>query len=508
MGKPNQDPATNGASPRDAAHHVLLIGEDPKQTELLAELIREVADCHVDVVSRIESSFDWVGRSSYHLVVIDASAPAAGERGAETRPDGLGLLERVRRLSPLTSVILISEQATVEEAVAAVRLGAEDYLRRPFNPESLQLAVKRGLDRKAVFAEGTSASSYLNLLTACQMVSATLEETKVFGVVRSYVSREVQSDHAAVYRLQDGELRQVAEPEGDRPRDRAMEEILGIALAAANPVPSMLETGAFFRFVERGHVTPGLFLFRFRCVGDADHFVVCLSPERPVAADLFESRLRMLRAQIEVTGRNIAHYLGVQHLVYVDDATGLYNTRYMNYLLDREIAQSQATGRSFAILFIDADKFKGINDAHGHLVGTKLLNELGAMLKTLTRDTDTVFRYGGDEFVAVLSPCDLATAQAVAERIRRAVDGHVFIESEGLNVRFTVSIGVALFPDHATTKKQVIEAADHAMYAAKRKTRNTVFIADLRGEGAAPAAHEAGAAPDSAAPVKPTTAGG
>lgn len=498
-------PAPKAPSSRNAAFNVLLIGDDPKQTEVHGDLIREVADCQIDVISRVESSFDWMGRSNYHLVVIDFSLPS--DRTIP-RIDGLGLLERIRRISPMTSVLLISEQANVEEAVAAIRLGAEDYLRRPFNLEGFRLAIKRGLDRKAIFGDSSSASNYLNLLNSCQMISATLEESKILGIVRSYVAREVQSDHSAVYRFKEGELKRMDEAGSER--DRAMEEILDIALQAAGPVPRMLEDPQVFqRFVDRGHVTPGLFLFRFRCVGDAEYFVVCLSPERPAAMDLFESRLRMLKAQIEVTGKNIEQYLGVQHLVYVDDATGLYNTRYMNYILDREIAQSETSGKSFAILFIDADKFKGINDVHGHLVGTRLLNELGAMLKTLTRDTDTVFRYGGDEFVAVLSPCDLATAQAVAERIRRAVESHAFIQSEGLNVRFTVSIGVALFPDHATSKKQVVEAADHAMYAAKRKTRNTVFIADLKNvvpnasDGSAPAGDGTGAGPGAASSDTP-----
>jgi hypothetical protein len=95
------------------------------------------------------------------------------------------------------------------------------------------------------------------------------------------------------------------------------------------------------------------------------------------------------------------------------------------------------------------------------------------------RRTDTVFRYGGDEFVAVLAPCDLATAKVVAERIRDAVEHKTFLAQEGLKLHFTVSIGVALFPDHATSKKAIIEAADHAMYSAKRATRNSVTIADI-----------------------------
>jgi|GEM_PF-339852 len=450
-------------TPGRQPYHVLLIGEDSKQTELYSELVREVSDCQVDVVSRLERSFDWVGRSNYHLVVIDGG-----------RADLLGLLERFKRISPVTSVILVSEEANVEEAVAAVRLGAEDYLKKPFNLDGFKLAVKRGLDRKAIFGGDSGASSYLNLLHSCQLVSATLEQGKIFGIIQSYISRELHSDHSAIYSVKDGKAEQM-----ENGPDRAMEEIIGIALHASNPMPSMIESGEFYRFIERGHVTPGLFIFRFRCVAETDYFCVCLSPAKPTSIDTFEGRLRMLKIQIELTGKNIEQFMGVQTLAYLDDATGLYNTRYMNTILDKEIAQATATGKSFAILFIDADRFKAINDQHGHMVGTKLLNEMGAQLKKYVRDVDTVFRYGGDEFVAVLSPCDLATAQIVAERIRRSIEELKFLADEGLNIQFTVSIGVALFPDHASSKKEVIEAADHAMYAAKRKTRNSVFLADI-----------------------------
>lgn len=457
------------AAPAAHPYHVLLIEEDPKESELYADLIREVADCKVDVMSRIEGPGEWVARSAHHLVVIDSSQRDAGE--------GLAVLEQIKRFRPDTSVILISENATVEQAVAAIRMGAEDCLKKPFSPEAFQLAVKRGLDRKAVFGEATGVSSFLNLLNSCQMISATLEQDKIFGIVRSYLSRELNSDHSAIYTLHEDNVVRIDEFQREGHQDRAMEEILDIALQASNPLPRMVEAGEFYRFVDRGQLTPGLFIFRFQCAGKADYFCVCLSPERPSAIEAFESRLRMLKAQIEVTGRNIEQYMGVQHLVYVDDATGLYNTRYLNYVLDREIAQARSSNRSFAVLFIDADKFKQINDTHGHLVGTKLLNELGVEIKRLTRDSDTVFRYGGDEFVAVLSPCDLPTAATVAERIRQAVEQHSFLQSEGLDIHFTVTIGVAIFPLHASSKKEIIDAADQAMYSAKRATRNCVTIA-------------------------------
>jgi diguanylate cyclase (GGDEF)-like protein len=470
---------------QNSAYHVLLIEEDPKETELYSDLIREVDHCRVDVMSRLENSFDWISRSNYHLVVIDASLRKSGNGALTGGTDGLAILEQIKRISPVTSVILISEQGTVEQAVAAIRLGAEDYLKKPFNLEGFKLAVKRGLDRKALFGGDVGVSNVFHLLNSCQMISATLEQGKIFGIVQSYFSRELRCDHTAIYQLVPGSeqpelVRADATPDGrEGHTDRAMEEIIDISLQATRPIPGMLEQNEYTKFIERGQLTPGLFIFRFKCAGANQFFCVSLSPQRPSNLDEFESRLRMLRLQIEVTGKNIDQYMGVADLVYRDDATGLYNTRYLNYILDREIVQSKTSGKSFAVLFIDADRFKGINDTHGHLVGTKLLNELGEHFKRFVRERDTVFRYGGDEFVAVLSSCDLPTARVVAERIRASVEERAFLADEGLNLHFTVSIGVAIFPEHAKSKKEIIDAADHAMYDAKKSTRNSVAIAGM-----------------------------
>ncbi len=477
-------------SQQPVSYNVLLIEEDPKQTELYSTLIREVAPCKVDVMSRVDSSFEWIAHSNYHLVVIDLarkSAQAEERRKAETLPTispagGLAVLEQIKRMSPMTSVILISDKATVEQAVAAIRLGAEDYFKKPFKLENFQLSVRRGLDRKKIYGEDTGVSNFLTLLNSCQMISASLDQKKIFSIVQSYLSGEVKSRHSAIYRLENGSGARVETLASDG-ADSAMEEIIEIALHASGVMPKMAEANEFYRFVDRGQLTPGLFIFRFRCAEAVDHFCVCLSPVRPAALTAFESRIRLLKSQIEVTSRNIEQYRGVEHLVYVDDATGLYNTRYLNQILDREIAQSQATRRPFAVLFIDIDRFKSVNDTYGHLVGTKILNELGTHLKKFVRDTDTVFRYGGDEFVAVLSACDLHTAQTVAERIRHSVEDREFLANDEQNLKFTVSIGVALYPDHAGSKKAIIDAADQAMYSAKRSTRNLVTIASIRGDG-------------------------
>lgn len=427
---------------------------------MYSELIREVADCKIDVLSQVAPSLDFLARSRYELVVADLSGLGS---------EGLTLLERIKRVSSETSVVLISSQANVPEAVDAIRMGAEDYLAKPFNPESFKLAIKRGLDKSFVFSDNNGVSGYLHLLNSCQMISSALEKSKIFETLKSYLSQELVANHCGIYGADGTRM-------GESSGDRAMDEILEIAVSATQPFAGMAESGQMYRFVERGQMTPALFVFRFRCVDAADLYCVCLSPTPPPVMEVFENRLRLLLRQIEVTGNNIKQYIGVRNLAFLDDATGLYNTRYMSMILDREITRSKESKRSFAVLFIDADKFKSVNDLHGHLVGTKLLNELGKHLKRMVRGKDTVFRYGGDEFVAILSQSDLATAQMVAERIRQSVEEKEFDVREDLRVKFTVSIGVALYPDHAQTKKEVIEMADHAMFTAKRASRNRVFV--------------------------------
>lgn len=466
-------------SRREPSSYVLLIESDPQETELYSELIQEIAPCKIDVVSPGQDSLDRISPSNYHLILADLSSIG-------TASEEIALLEKIKRLSPGTSVIAISDHASVEQAVAAVRLGTEDYLQKPVQIDALKLAIKRSLDRKTVFGDQDGAASYVTLINSCQMISASMEETKIFEILQSYFQQELHSSYSAVYRFQPGgPIRIETEAESESPKDQALDEILDIAVSAVNPFKRMQEADLTYQFFDKGQLTPAMFVFRFRCVAETDLFCVCLSPKKPKLLTELENRLGILRRQAEVSGNTVRQYQGVQQLVYMDDATGLFNTRYLNDMLEKEISLAQASQKSFAVLFIDADHFKSVNDKHGHLVGTKLLNELGEQIKRFVRANDVVFRYGGDEFVAVLKNCDLRTAKSVAERIRSGVETNSFLASESLDIRFTVSIGVAMFPQHAISKREIIEIADRAMYEAKRSSRNSVVV--LPPKGAAPA---------------------
>lgn len=441
---------------------VLLVESDDSATDLYTGLIHDVAHVQIDMIRFIENSYELIVRGTYALVILGKD------------PD-LSVLERIRGLSPSTSVIVLSETGSVEDAVKAIRSGAEDYLEKPFRPESFKLAVKRGLDRREVLGQDQQTRSLLNLVNCCQMISSSLDPERMLRIVKSYLTRELKTHHTAFYKRAGNGIQKISLSSLGND-DRAMEEVLDIAVASQDPFALIESSVSDFIFLERGTLTPGLFIFQFSFLGGQPCCVVSLSPEVPADRDAFGAQLSILNRQISATIQTMDQFIEVENLVYVDEVTGLYNTRYMNTVLDREIRLADQKKKSFAVLFIDVDHFKSVNDTYGHLVGSKLLNNLGRHLKNYVREGDTVFRYGGDEFVAVLTKTDLKTALKIAERIRQSVEGRKFLESEGVPAEFTVSIGVALYPIHAKSKKAVIEVADEAMYAAKKRSRNCVTV--------------------------------
>jgi len=167
-------------------------------------------------------------------------------------------------------------------------------------------------------------------------------------------------------------------------------------------------------------------------------------------------------------------YQKVEELSITDDLTKLFNTRYLNRTIEMEIQRSLRYRESVSLIFMDIDDFKQINDRHGHLVGSKILAEMGQLLIRNLRTVDVVVRYGGDEFVIVLPHTPPAAAAMIAERIRKAVDRNVFLEKEGYALKTTASFGVASYPETARSKEELIRLADEAMYKVKYHTKNGV----------------------------------
>jgi len=161
----------------------------------------------------------------------------------------------------------------------------------------------------------------------------------------------------------------------------------------------------------------------------------------------------------------------ITHMAYHDTLTGLANRGLCLDRIRQAAYQADRNGGKFALMLLDLDHFKEINDRHGHVVGDCLLQAMGIRMKSLLRKSDTVGRIGGDEFLVVLPEIeDVETAKAVAGKMLSAFRKPFSIASQELSV--TMSIGIALYPDHGRDFETLIQRADAAMYRIKEKTRD------------------------------------
>ena len=163
----------------------------------------------------------------------------------------------------------------------------------------------------------------------------------------------------------------------------------------------------------------------------------------------------------------------------MDGLTGTYNKAYILDIAGKSFSLCRRYAQSLAVVFLDVDHFKRVNDTHGHLVGDAVLKRIAAILMEQTRREDTTGRYGGEEFLILLPNTDLAGGRTVADKVRLAIEAERELV-EGLDLRMTVSAGVAELRAHgAASAEELIEQADSALLQAKREGRNRTVVCGM-----------------------------
>jgi diguanylate cyclase (GGDEF)-like protein len=450
---------------------VVVVDDSRFHREFARQVLQDEAD--VECCEDSEQALRALQREPADLVLSDLAMPGRS---------GLELLERVQREHPGTDFVLITAYASIDSAVKALRMGATDYLQKPIRAEDLILVVERTLSRRRLLQENLRLRDEGAILEACGSLTACLEPADVYSVALDLVLRALRRERGiALYHRA-----LIPNSEGCQFRGFSEEQESALRLLIAGG--KRLDSGAIeeIRLLNRGPIHDAL-----REIGIAvqDLLALPVSGEetesgvfwvlgegRPFREDEIERAL-IVTGHTSLSLRNAEHYHRAKERALVDDVTEVYNARYLLEAMDREIRRAERYGNELSVLFLDLDRFKLVNDHHGHLVGSQALRQLSQVLGQCVRQVDTLARYGGDEFTILLVGTGEETGTEIAERIRRIVAETPFEAGPDQVVRLTCSVGVSTYPTHGRTREALLDSADKAMYRAKSKGRNRICSA-------------------------------
>jgi two-component system, cell cycle response regulator len=443
---------------------ILLIEDDRFFRETFSDLLKKEG-YDVACASGGGEGLEMLAGSHYDLVVTDLIMPEI---------DGMEVLSRVKGSNPDIDVIMVTGNTNLDSAIFALKHGARDYLLKPVNPDEFRHAVALCIQQRRILNENEELKKMVSLFQVSQTIAGCLELERIHHLMVEAVAREVgvgqylgffQSDN----QLELKEVRGLSSDSADY-----YSRIVLSALPEKLPTSHRIDT--LVLPAEAGHAHEEACLI-YVCTKEMFHGVIALFNEpgrRLPDIRLERKNILFLLEQSSQAFENAETYSRAKDMLFIDDLSGLFNHRYLEIALNHELKRAERYSSHLAVLFLDIDSFKTVNDTYGHLVGSQVLREMGILVRKTVREIDVVIRYGGDEFTIILVETECDIARMVAERIRRQIESHVFMAPEGYNIRLTCSIGFACCPDDTLSKFELLEMADKAMYTGKTSGKNCV----------------------------------
>ena len=448
---------------------MLIVDDIPTNVRLLeARLTAEYFD--VRTASSGRAALAICAEGQIDIILLDVMMPEM---------DGFEVCQRLKA-DPATAhipVVMITALDQPSDRVRGLQVGADDFLTKPVDDVQLMARVKSLVRLKALTDELRSrAQTGQEIATEDAlraMDGSNVDGGKILLVdsdprsadrIAGYLSMHdvdiLTNPAGAALQVSGGEyeLAIVSMALGDFDPLRVCSQMRTLQQTRGLPILLIAEEG------DRPRVIRGLDL-------GVNDFIM-----RPVERNELAARVRTQLKRYRYAADLRQSVTNTLALAVTDELTGLYNRRYFDRHLSLMIEKAREQDRDMAVMLIDMDFFKSVNDNHGHDVGDAVLREFAERLKRNIRGVDLACRFGGEEFVVLMPDTDYRQAQGVAERVRLAVAERGFDTSEPRALTVTCSVGVAL-NEHATdTPELILKRADVALYRAKREGRNRVVF--------------------------------
>jgi diguanylate cyclase (GGDEF)-like protein len=340
-------------------------------------------------------------------------------------------------------------------------------------------------------------------------LSSSLDLAKVLDMILHEIQQVVPYDSAAVWLCKDDSIEIIAAhgyPDSDsligisfdlssknNPNTKVIQTQLPLIEEDLSKTYGLLNNGVQDKYPSRGWMGVPMIIGE-RVVGmlsfdknapsfythEQSQFALAFAAQAAIAienARLYTDAQTQISEKIEAEAKLLQLQKELEEQAIRDSLTGLYNRRFLDETLSRELSRAERDKYSVSVVMLDLDHFKMFNDTYGHEVGDLMLKQLGKLLSSQVRAGDIACRFGGEEFVVVMPKASLSVAKQRANDWRMKFESQILIhEGEVLNA--TLSAGVAVYPMHGSTSEEIIRKADQAMYAAKAAGRNLVIMAE------------------------------
>lgn len=454
---------------------ILIVEDDAFFREIFSDILKEEG-YQVDTATSGSEALLMLENSRYHLVVTDMALQDIS---------GLDILARAKQMDSDLEVIVVTGYGNMESAIYALKNGARDYLVKPISHDEFKHVVRLCMEQRRLLDENQELKDKIRLFQTSQTIANCIDIDRILSLVLEAAMKESGAAKGFVC------LR-------DATRELFLTEAKGLPGELAEKINEQLKLSFNWEkdtFTEPFTITVGL------DSGTTDLLLLPLNHKPPLQGivvlfnepnDDFHTHInygniRFLVEQSALALDNAGRFSMAKDLLNIDELTGLYNYRFLGIALEREMKRAERYGLNMAIIFLDVDLLKVVNDTYGHLIGSQVLKEVAAVIRNSVREVDIVIRYGGDEYTIILIETNRQGASIVAERIRSTIAGQTFFLDGQISVNLTASLGFACYPEDTKSKLELLEMADRAMYHGKQSGKNIVshISASINNEGKA-----------------------